>query len=175
MKRLLVCLLLSLALHAGVFVVPWQSLKLKTMTAALNPAAADQAVTVGLTDLPPVAADAALPSPPAGHEAGLALEVGAGQKPSAAYLERLSRQIFKAWDYPLSARQAGHAGVVKVFFVLDRAGRLVECRVKTSAGFAELDAAAVSAVIQGGPYGAFGPEIAADTLSITARLCYVLD
>ncbi len=139
MKRLLVCLLLSLALHALILCVPWQGLKFKTLAAAINPADGPQPVTVGLTDLPPqpLTASAAV-SQPAESEAGIGLEVAGGLKPSRTYLDRLSLRIFKAWDYPLSARQAGHEGVAKVFFVLDSQGAVGECRIETSTGFAEL-------------------------------------
>lgn len=176
MKRLLACLLLSLALHACAFCVPWRALKLKSFAGVANPHSSEQPLTVGLTDLPPAATAMALPPDESSEpDAGVSLEVAAGQRPSSAYLHRLSLKIFNVWQYPLSAQRAGHEGTVKVFFTLDNCGRLGECRVAESSGFAELDGAAVRAVQDGGPYGAFGSEITADKLSITARLRYQLD
>lgn len=176
MKRLLVCLLLSLLLHVCVFGVPWPAFKLKSFAASISPKSSEMPLAVGLTDLPPAAAAMALPPPENSEpDAGVSLEVAAGQKPSAAYLDRLSLKIFNAWQYPLSARRAGHEGVVKVFFTLDSGGRLGECRIAASSGFADLDLAATQAVRDGGPYGPFGSEITADKLSITARLRYQLD
>lgn len=91
------------------------------------------------------------------------------------YMARLRTEIYRAWVYPDSAISAGHEGTVRIFFVLDDTGRLLEIGLLSSSGHQDLDRAALQAVKDASPFGPFTSDIGRKTLKITGRLRYMLE
>jgi len=96
-------------------------------------------------------------------------------KVNIGYMQRLKAKIFRAWQYPEQAIEAGHQGQVKLAFVVDDEGRLIGVDLLEGSGYRELDLAAQQAIKDASPFGRFPPDIQEKTLKIKGRFRYVID
>jgi TonB family protein len=169
-KRLLLCLAISLSIHALVLVQPWA-----LMAISRSQDQSPDNVPVRLLDQADLPRD--LFSQEDGNrkdkEEGISFE--AEGYVSAGYLDLLKAKIFNAWNYPADAIEKGQEGVARIRFVLDGAGRVVEAEVIRSSGSPSLDNAALEAVRKAGPFGPFSDIQTGGTMGITGNFCYVLD
>lgn len=94
---------------------------------------------------------------------------------NADYLELLKIKIFNAWEYPQDAIEKGYEGTVRIAFVIDGTGRLVEIGILSSSGHYSLDTAAMGAIELAGPFGPFTEDVVAQVLKITGNFGYVMD
>jgi periplasmic protein TonB len=169
-KRLLLCLAISLSIHALVILQPWT-----LMAISRSQAQPPDKIPVKLLD------QADLPQElfsqenedKKDKEEGISFE--AEGYVSAGYLDLLKARIFTAWEYPPDAIQMGQEGVVRIRFVLDAQGGVIEATVIRSAGSRSLDNAALNAVRKAGPFGPFNDIQTTGTMGITGNFCYVLD
>jgi TonB family protein len=169
-KRLLVCLAVSLSIHALVIVQPWA---LMASSGAQNPAFGN--VPVKLMDqkeLPRELFEQAAQNRP---DEGEGISFEAEGYVSAGYLDLLKARIFKAWEYPPDAIRDGLEGVVRIRFVLDAKGGVMEAAVIRSSGSIILDDGALAAVRKAAPFGPFSDVLDTGTMGITGNFCYVLD
>ncbi|MBN1635589.1 MAG: energy transducer TonB [Deltaproteobacteria bacterium] len=161
--RLVVCFALSVFLHALILIMPWQVMA--------RGGAAEQQEDPFPVNL--VKQIEELKTSIQEAEEGLSFEVEG--KVSVDYLERLKARIFYVWEYPKSAIEQGFEGTVRICFVLDASGWIIDNTLVSSSGFAELDQAALIAVENAGPFGPFSEDINQETLKITGNFCYVID
>jgi TonB family protein len=169
-KRLLTCLAISLSIHALVLLQPW------ALLAVSRPDSQSQDnVPVKLLDQSelPQSLFSQEKEDPKEQQEGISFE--AEGYVSAGYLDLLKARIFNAWDYPLDAIRNGQEGVVRIRFVLDGKGGVIEAAVIRSSRSASLDNAALNAVRKAGPFGPFSDIQAGGTMGITGNFCYVLD
>ncbi len=68
-----------------------------------------------------------------------------------AFRARLLQHIERYRRYPPEARAAGHEGVVRVHFVMDRSGKVLDAWIELSSGSPLLDEEAVAAVRRAAP------------------------
>ena len=68
-----------------------------------------------------------------------------------AFRARLLHHIERFRRYPSQARKAGEEGVVRVHFVMNRSGEVLEAWIELSSGSALLDEEAVAAVRRAQP------------------------
>ena len=52
----------------------------------------------------------------------------------------------RAPDYPMASRRAGETGTVRLQFLVDQDGKVVDSRIESSSGYARLDEAARDAL-----------------------------
>jgi len=78
-------------------------------------------------------------------------------------------------QYPAMAERLGHSGSVKFRFSLDAGGELLSVGVKSSAGWDELDAAALEAVRAAAPFTPIPLELGRDELTLAMTLRFKLD
>ena len=76
--------------------------------------------------------------------------------------------------YPKYARMRRIEGVVRVRFVLDRAGRLVEGALARSSGDTLLDAEGGAMLRRASPYPPAPADIAGDRIAFTAAIAFEL-
>ena len=96
-------------------------------------------------------------------------------KVNIGYMQRLKTKIFRAWQYPEPAIAAGHQGQVKLSFVVNADGNLVDVDILSSSGHRELDMAARQAIKDASPFGRFPPDIQERSLTIKGRFHYIID
>jgi len=169
--RLCTCLILSALIHVLVFLQPWQFLG---STPEVDEQ--DQSISVGLVDDYQEEEIQEQPDPVEEvpiEEEGVSFEVEGVV--NADYLELLKMKIFNVWEYPEDARVGGYDGQVRIAFVLDDDGRLIDRGIVSSSGYYPLDLAAMGAIEKATPFGPFPQDITTATLKITAKFCYILD
>jgi TonB family protein len=176
MFRLLICLVLSLIIHAIIVMQPARypkDTKDNVSHLASVPVKlvdyTSQVVLVHNTSTVTKVQKA----PPTNNVEGVSFKVEGGV--GVAYVEKLRIKIFKIWQYPEDAIQKGEQGKVTLTFVINSKGELVDMGIYNSSGSRSLDNAAMAAVKKAVPYGPFTPDIKENTLKITGDFCYVLD
>ena len=87
-----------------------------------------------------------------------------------AYQEMLRQRIERYKIYPRMARRGNQQGTARIFFALDRQGRLTGCRLEQSSGHRLLDQAAMKAVRAGAPY----PPLPEELLPQSAEASFVI-
>lgn len=165
--RLVLCLVVSLGLHAALFSLPWQILAPEGRQGA-------DLYSVGLSskELPPLPDEE--PEPPRDEEDSLSFDVEGQVSPD--YLYRLKARIFAVWgDYPAAAIARGSQGTVSIVFVVDPAGGLGQLAIVTSSGDRDLDECARRAVEDASPFDPREASLGAGELRITGHFRYILD
>jgi TonB family protein len=167
--RLFICVAVSTCLHALFLSQPWQ-LFVQTGSADIT----HLRVSVRLVEQTP--ADGFLEDDQEEQDMtneGFSFEVEG--EVSDDYMEQLKVRIFNAWDYPEDAIEKEYAGIVRIAFVLDGSGNIIDIGVLSSSGHYSLDTAAMRAIEHASPFGPFTEDIATQSLKITGNFCYVLD
>jgi periplasmic protein TonB len=121
---------------------------------------------------PVMAASAGAPPARRGIADGLNANAPAGN--SRAYAARVRSWLYAHKIYPRRARMRHEEGVVKVRFVIDRAGMLIEGRVISSSGRASLDEEAAAMLHRASPYPKAPADISGDRIEFTAPVEFVL-
>jgi len=169
-SRLFLCLVVSVCIHALALVQPWALMVAENKAEPKN-----QSIPVKLVDDKELLQEIVPQEEEESEEAPEGLSFETEGKVSADYMALLKARIFEAWIYPDEAIRDGQDGTVKISFVLDRLGQVVEIGIDLSSGSPSLDTAAAAAIKKAGPYGPFTNEIPDTTLKITGSFCYVLD
>ena len=165
--RLFVCVAISTCIHALIIIQPWNIIA-QSGNADILPVA----VPVQLVDETEALLEEAQDEQEIPDE-GVSFEVQG--EVSADYLDLLKMKIFTAWEYPEDAIEKNHDGIVRIAFVLGRAGDVTQIGVVTSSGHYSLDAAAMGAIEQSSPFGPFTEDVTTRELKITGNFRYVLD
>jgi protein TonB len=82
------------------------------------------------------------------------------------YFGRLLAWLERHKRYPSEARSKRNQGTAMVWFVMDRQGRVQNCRLHKSSGFPVLDEAAVKMVERASPLPAMPKELPDQTLEV---------
>lgn len=152
---------------------------------------ASDAVRAVYTGMHLIAASASTPASNAEAEAGAAQgapvssAVGPGARASrAAGAARHGRRAeyaraIQSWlsgyrKYPHQARQRGQQGTARLYFVLDRDGRVIESRVDESSGFGLLDAEALAMVDRAQPFPPLPEGLALSRLELVVPVQFHL-
>lgn len=140
------------------------------------PAPLQQAVSNMVSASAPSAA-AALSAPPAppvrrGTADGLDAKAPAGN--SHSYAARVRSWLYAHKLYPRRARMRREEGVVRVRFVIDRAGLLLEGYVVASSGRASLDEEAAAMMQRASPFPKAPRDISGDRIEFTAPIEFIL-
>jgi len=90
--------------------------------------------------------------PPAGSADADSLQAHAGS--STSYAARVRAWLESNKTYPKAARMRKQQGVARLVFVIDRAGRVLECRLVGPSGHALLDQEAMAMVARSSPFPA---------------------
>ncbi len=171
MQRVVTSLLISVFIHIVIFAIPWQNMA--------GSAWADMQFSMPeREDTLPVALRAVAPpvETPVEDELPEAITIDTeGKHINASYEERMKIKIFNAWDYPLAAQRDGRNGTVRLHYVLDNRGHVLELSVLSSSGHRDLDVAAIVGIEKGAPFGPFTEDMPHRTLPVTINLRYEID
>lgn len=102
------------------------------------------------------------------------LDVDAPAGTSRAYAARVRSWLFAHKIYPRRARMRREEGIVRVRFVLDRAGVLLEGHVIESSGRASLDDEANAMMQRASPYPKAPHDVPGDRIEFTAPIEFTL-
>jgi TonB family protein len=72
--------------------------------------------------------------------------------PKRIWAQSVRQHLTKFTRFPPGARKRGETGTVRIRFVLDPSGKLVENEIATSSGFADLDNEALAMVRRAAPF-----------------------
>ncbi len=90
------------------------------------------------------------------------------------YAKMIKEKIQENWIYPAEAKKKGIEGRTLIFFSLDRDGRLMGIRIKSSSGNKLLDDEAKRAIHSSAPFPPFPGQLMFTKLNIVAEFDYVL-
>ncbi len=111
---------------------------------------------------------------PARRGARDGLDANAPTGTSRSYAAKVRSWLLAHKTYPKHARMRREEGVVHVFFVIDRAGRLIEGRVLAACGRAALDDEAAAMLRRASPYPPAPSDLPGERFEITAPVDFVL-
>ena len=100
-----------------------------------------------------------------------------GKAPSNAlptWQTKLVGQIGRQQRYPAAARAKQEQGITHLVFTIDRAGRLLECRVAASSGSSVLDAEALAMVKRAQPFPPPPPELRGEQIMLPVPISFSL-
>ena len=102
------------------------------------------------------------------------LDANAAAGTSRSYAARVRSWLLAHKTYPKRAKMRREEGVVRVFFVIDRSGRLMEGRVTAGSGYASLDEEASAMLRRASPYPSAPQDVRGDRIEITAPVEFTL-
>ncbi|WP_066727977.1 energy transducer TonB [Desulfuromonas sp. DDH964] len=91
-----------------------------------------------------------------------------------SFFRRLKDGIYRVWNYPPRAAEAGQEGVCLLKITFRRDGTVLKVELKESSGSPLLDNEAIAAVRRGGPYGELPRSYKEDQLNVFAFFRYSL-
>jgi pilus assembly protein CpaC len=95
--------------------------------------------------------------------------------PVVRYARLVQRRVLDNLTYPVTGKDAGFQGMVKLDLKLSYKGELLETKLKQSSGYKVLDDNALKTVAGISSYPPFPPQIEADNLWIEVPISYKLD
>lgn len=131
-----------------------------------SPAAAPEAPAAEAAQ--PAAAAGPSPPPRKGATDGLKANAPAGS--SRSYAAKIRSWLYAHKTYPRRARMRREEGVVRVRFVLDRQGQLLEGQVIGKSGFAALDEEGHAMLSRASPYPAAPQDILGSRIEFTVPI-----
>ncbi|QNA85575.1 energy transducer TonB [Sphingomonas sp. So64.6b] len=117
---------------------------------------------------PATAAGATLSAPRKGAADGLKANAPAGN--SRSYAAKVRSWLYAHKTYPRRSRMRREEGVVRVRFVLDRQGQLLEGQVIGKSGFAALDEEGQAMLSRASPYPAAPQDILGSRIEFTVPI-----
>lgn len=120
------------------------------------------------------AAPAAPPTTAPSQAAPKGASTGAAHGKSRAYAARVRAWLLAHQTYPKHARMRRQEGIVRVRFVLDRDGRLLEGRVVGSSGIDLLDREGLAMLSRAVPYPKAPDEVAGERIEFSAPIEFLL-
>jgi protein TonB len=91
------------------------------------------------------------------------------------YFTELATMLAMHKRYPVSSRRKGEEGVVKLYFVVDRAGSVLDFRIAESSGFKKLDEAVLRMLKKAQPLPAFPQDMDHSTLEVNVPIVFQLN
>lgn len=99
---------------------------------------------------------------------------GGGSGFASSYLATLQAWIEKHKTYPFRAKSKGQEGVVVVYFVIDRTGRVLDHRIEESSNYRLLDQEAIDMLKRAQPFPPFADDVRGDRLEFTIPIQFFL-
>jgi protein TonB len=100
---------------------------------------------------------------------------GGSKAINPSYFSKLASALAKHKRYPISARRSGEEGIVKLYFVIDRQGKVLDFRIAESSGFDRLDQAVIKMLKKAQPLPAFTADMTMPKLEITVPIAFKLN
>lgn len=144
------------------------SMPMPVAAPAANPSAAPSPPALQTT----TAAASAAPLPRRGAADGLDVKAPPGT--SRSYAAKVRSWLYAHKIYPRRARMRREEGVVRVRFVIDRAGLLLEGTVVASSGRASLDEEAAAMMQRASPFPRAPRDISGERIEFTAPIEFIL-
>ncbi|WP_336970588.1 energy transducer TonB [Sphingobium aromaticiconvertens] len=114
------------------------------------------------------------PAPPVRRGTADGLDVNAPAGTSHSYAARVRSWLYAHKLYPRRARMRREEGVVRVRFVIDRAGLLLEGNVIASSGRTSLDEEAAAMMQRASPFPKAPRDIGGERIEFTAPIEFIL-
>jgi protein TonB len=114
------------------------------------------------------------PTPAARRGAADALDADAPTGTSRAYAARVRSWLYAHKVYPKKAKMRREEGIVRVRFIIDRTGTLIEGHVIGSSGRASLDEEADAMMQRASPYPKAPRDVPGDRIEFTAPIEFTL-
>ncbi|SFJ86588.1 energy transducer TonB [Methylophaga sulfidovorans] len=92
-----------------------------------------------------------------------------------SYYSELAATLAKHKRYPMASRRRGEEGIVKLFFVVDRTGKVLEFRIAKSSGSARLDEAVISMLKKAQPLPSFPDDMTQSQLEVNVPIAFQLN
>lgn len=100
---------------------------------------------------------------------------GAQAAAKQSYFSMLAATLAKHKQYPVVSRRRGEEGVVKLFFVVDRNGKVLDYRISESSGSKRLDEAVIKMLKKAAPLPAFPADMLQPQLEINVPIAFQLN
>jgi protein TonB len=140
-------------------------------TAAVQPMASNAASASASSATATLSAP---PAPPVRRGTADGLDANAPAGNSHSYAARVRSWLYAHKIYPRRARMRREEGGVRVRFVIDRAGLLLEGTVVASSGRASLDEEAAAMMQRASPFPRAPRDISGDRIEFTAPIEFIL-
>lgn len=92
-----------------------------------------------------------------------------------SYFSLLAATLAKHKRYPLASRRRGEEGIVKLFFIVDRDGKVLDYRITESSGSQRLDDAVMRMLKKAEPLPAFPAEMTQSRLEVNVPIAFQLN
>ncbi|WP_273149505.1 energy transducer TonB [Methylophaga thiooxydans] len=92
-----------------------------------------------------------------------------------SYFSLLAATLAKHKRYPTASRRRGEEGVVKLFFVVDRTGAVLDYKITQSSGSARLDDAVIRMLKKASPLPAFPSAMQQQQLEVNVPIAFHLN
>lgn len=92
-----------------------------------------------------------------------------------SYFSMLTATLAKHKRYPTISRRRGEEGTVKLFFVVDRNGRVLDYRISESSGSKRLDETVIRMLENAAPLPPFPDDMIQDQLEVNVPVAFQLD
>ncbi|THK43148.1 energy transducer TonB [Methylophaga sp. SB9B] len=96
------------------------------------------------------------------------------QAAQQTYFSLLARTLAEKKRYPGISRRRGEQGVVQLFFIVSRDGKIRESRIDASSGFQRLDQAVMEMLEKAQPLPAFPAEMSQQQLEVKVPIAFEL-
>lgn len=100
-----------------------------------------------------------------------------GGQPAArqSYFQLLAAKLAKNKRYPVISRRNGEEGIAKLFFIVDRNGKVLDYRITESSGSKRLDEAVIKMLKKAEPLPAFPDEMVQSQLEVNVPIAFQLN
>ncbi len=92
-----------------------------------------------------------------------------------SYYSELAATLAKHKRYPMASRRRGEEGIVKLFFVVDRDGNVLDFRITQSSGSKRLDEAVISMLKKAQPLPSFPDDMLQSQLEVNVPIAFQLN
>lgn len=100
---------------------------------------------------------------------------GAQVAAKQSYFSMLAATLAKHKQYPIASRRRGEEGIVKLFFIVDRNGKVLDFRITESSGSRRLDEAVLKMLKKAEPLPAFPADMLQPELEINVPIAFQLN
>jgi len=92
-----------------------------------------------------------------------------------SYFSLLAATLAKHKRYPTASRRRGEEGIVKLFFIVDRDGKVLEYRISETSGSRRLDEAVIKMLDKASPLPAFPADMRQQRLEVNVPIAFQLN
>ncbi|KKL75511.1 hypothetical protein LCGC14_2054150, partial [marine sediment metagenome] len=91
------------------------------------------------------------------------------------YFSQLAAILAQHKRYPRASRRRGEEGIVKLFFIVDRDGEVLNYRISESSGSKRLDEAVIKMLNKASPLPAFPADMTQQQLEVNVPIAFRLN